>query len=84
MNTLWKGLGQATKLRILKACIFPLALYGCEAWTLHQVDLDRLEAFEMYCYRKILGIAWKHKVRNDKIRKIVNEKASILVNHVKK
>ena len=47
-----------TKLRILTACIFPIATYGCEAWTLGKTNLKRINAFEMKCYRKIVRISW--------------------------
>ena len=57
MNRLCKGQSSRTKLRVLTSCIFPIAVYGCEAWTLSKAALKRLLAFEMICYRKILCIS---------------------------
>ena len=47
VKSLWKGQDAQTKLRILRACIFPIGTYGCEAWTLGKTDLKRINAFEM-------------------------------------
>ena len=86
MSKIWKGQSNQTKLRILKACVFPIALYGCEIWTLHQSDIDRIQAFEMTCYRKILQITWKQKITNEEVRKRMNLKGigSHLIHHIKK
>ena len=40
------------------ACIFPIVTYGCETWVLRKLDIKRINAFEMKCYRKILRISW--------------------------
>ena len=78
---LWKGLKTQTKMRILRACIFPIAVYGCEAWTLHESDNKRLKAFEMYCYRSILNITWQQKITNEEVRKRLNITSSHLLGH---
>ena len=54
---------------LLKSCVLSALLYACETWTLKKTDRDRLNAFEMKCYRKILAVKWPDKVRNDDIRK---------------
>ena len=68
MKFLWKGQEAQTKLRILRACIFPIATYGCEAGTLGKTNLKRINAFEMKCYRKILRISWTEHRMNKSIR----------------
>ena len=84
MHKKWKGLGTTLKLKLLKTCIFPVALYGCEAWTLHQQSIEKINAFEMRCYGKILNISWKQKIKNDNIRKILNIKPNSPLDQVKK
>ena len=52
MKFLWKGQGVQTKLRILRTCIFPIAISGCEALMFGKMNLKRINAFEMKYYRK--------------------------------
>ena len=54
-----------TKIRLYKALIWPIALYGCESWTLKKVDERKLEAFEMKGLRMILRVSWTSKRTND-------------------
>ena len=46
------------KLRLLRALVFPIAVYGCESWSMNKADQKRVDAFEMWCYRRILRISW--------------------------
>ena len=70
MEKIWKGQDKQTKLKIVKACIFPTAIYGCEGWTLTTADEKKINAFETKCYWRILRIPWiakrKKKHRNPK------------------
>ena len=84
MNKLWKGQSIYTKLKVLKACIFPIALYGCEAWTPLQTDIRKIIAFEMKCYRKLLQITWTQKITNAEVRLRLNVTTSHLLQHFKK
>ena len=67
MKFLWKGQDAQQKPRILRACIFPIATYGCEAWMFGKTNLKRINAFEMKCYRKILRIL--DRVQNKQVNK---------------
>ena len=67
MATIWKGQCTQTKLRVLNSTVFPTATYGCEAWTLNKTNCQKISAFEMKCYRRILGIAWIEKVPNEEV-----------------
>ena len=58
MEKIWKGQDKQTKLKIVRACIFPTAIYGCEGWTLTTADEKKINAFETKCYRRILRIPW--------------------------
>ena len=51
----------STKKRLVKALVWPVATYRCEAWTLRKEDEKRIEAFEMKCYRRMLRIPWTAK-----------------------
>ena len=53
MKKLWQGQDKETKLRVLRACIFPMETYDCEAWVLRKTDEKKITAFENKCYRKI-------------------------------
>jgi len=55
----------STKIRLMKALVWPVATYGCESWTLRQNDETRVEAFEMKGLRKILRVSWTAKKTND-------------------
>ena len=53
-----RGEDKQTKLKIVRACIFPTAIYGCEGWTLKTADGKKINAFDTKCYRRILRIPW--------------------------
>src|SRR6218665_135781 len=69
-----KQIRHKTKLNILKTCVFSTLLYACEAWTLKKTDRDKILAFEMYCYRRLLQINWTQNVTNGEITKALNIK----------
>ena len=65
LGTIWKSaLHVSTKKRLVKALTWPVATYGCEAWTLRKEDEKRIEAFEMKCCRRTLRIPWTPKKSN--------------------
>ena len=82
MKRLWKGHSIDTTLSMRG--IFPVAIYGCEAWTPLQADIKRLEAFEMTCYRKLLQISWTQKITNVEVSSRLNITCSHLLKHFKK
>ena len=57
--------------------IWSVLLYGCEAWTISKGERRRLEAFEMWCYRKLLKINWVDKVTNEEVLNLMKEKKSL-------
>ena len=61
MKKLWKGTNEDTKLKFLKALIFPIATYGSETWCLSKQAEQRINSFQMKCLRKILRISWTKK-----------------------
>ena len=62
-----KDITLSSKLRLLNALVYPVLLYGSEIWTIKKNDLKKLVAFEMRCYRKVLNITWKDKIRNEDV-----------------
>ena len=58
-----------TKIDLVRACVFSVALYACETWTLRKADRTALLVFEMYCYRWILHVKRLDKIRNSEIRR---------------
>ena len=63
--------------RVLKICIWTKALYGCETWTVEPQERRRIEAFEMWCYRRMLGIKWEEHITNEEVLNRIGEKRSI-------
>ena len=47
-----------TKIRIVKAMVFPVVMYGCERWTIKKVEYQRIDAFELWCWRRFLRVPW--------------------------
>ena len=66
LNNIWKDHGIETnlKLQLLKCLIWPVMLYGCEAWTKKKADSKRIEAAEMWFYRRLLRVKWTEKRTN--------------------
>ena len=53
-----------TKVRLAKAMIFPVVVYGCESWTVKKVEHRRIDAFELWCWRRLLRVPWTAKKSN--------------------
>ena len=47
-----------TKVRLVKAMVFPVVMYGCESWTIKKAEHQRIEAFELWCWRRLLKVPW--------------------------
>ena len=47
-----------TKVRLAKAVVFPVVMYGCESWTIKKVEHQRTDAFELWCWRRLLRVSW--------------------------
>src|SRR6218665_1621952 len=67
MKQIWKshGIKLTTKVRLMKASVWPVATYRCESWTIKKRDERRIEAFEMKCIRRILRVSWTQKKTNE-------------------
>ena len=53
-----------TKVRLVKAVVFPVVMYGCESWTVKKADRRRIDAFELWCWRRLLRVPWTARTSN--------------------
>ena len=58
-----------TKVRLIKAMVFPLVMYGCESWTINKAECQRIDAFELRCWRRLLRVPWTARRSNQSILK---------------
>ena len=58
-----------TKVRLVKAMVFPVAMYGCESWTVKKAERRRIDAFELWCWRRLLRVPWIARRSNQSILK---------------
>ena len=56
-----------TKVRLVKAMVFPVVMYGCESWTVKKVEHRRIDAFELWCWRRLLRVPWTARRSNQSI-----------------
>ena len=61
-----------TKVRLVKAMVFPIVMYGCESWTIKKAGCQRIDAFELWCWRRLLRIPWTARRSNQSILKEIN------------
>ena len=61
-----------TKVRLVKAMVFPIVMYGCESQTIKKAECRRIDAFELWCWRRLLRIAWTSRRSNQSIQKEIN------------
>ena len=66
-----------TKVCIVKAMIFPLVMYGCESWTVKKAELQRIDAFELWCWRRLLRVPWTARRSNQSILNEINPEYSL-------
>ena len=59
-----------TKVRLVRAMVFPVVMYGCESWTVKKTEHRRIDAFELWCWRRLLRIPWTARRSNQSILKI--------------
>ena len=58
-----------TKVRLVKAMVFPVVIYGCESWTVKEAERRRIDAFELWCWRRLLSVPWTARRSNQSILK---------------
>ena len=80
LNNIWKdrGIPNDLKVQILKCLVWPVMLYGCEAWTLRKEEENKINAAEMWFYRRLLRIQWTEKRTNDSVLEELSVKKEVL------
>ena len=66
-----------TKVRLVKAMVFPVVMYGCESWTVKKAKHRRIDAFELRCWRRVLRVPWTARSSNQSILKEINPGISL-------
>ena len=62
---------------VVKAMLFPLVVYGCESWTIKKAESQRIDAFELWCWRRLLRVPWTARRSNQSILKEINTDYSL-------
>ena len=65
------------KVRLVKAFVFPVVMYGCESWTMKKVVYRRIDAFELWCWRRLLRVPWTARGSNQSVLKKISPKYSL-------
>ena len=72
-----KDITLPTKVHIVKAMVFPVVMYGCESWIIKKVECWRIDAFELWCRRRLLRVPWTARSSNQSILKEINPEYSL-------
>ena len=66
-----------TKVRLVKAMVFPVVMYGCESWTIKKAERRRIDTFELWCWRRLLRVPWTARRSNQSILKEISPECSL-------
>ena len=67
----------STEVRLAKAMVFPVVMYGCESWTVKKAECQRIAAFELWCWRRLLSVPWTARRSNQSILKEISPGISL-------
>ena len=67
----------STKVRLVKAMVFPIVMYGCESWTIKKAEHQRIDTFELWCWRRLLRVPWTARRSNQSILKEISPGCSL-------
>ena len=67
-----------TKFHLVKAIVFPVVMYGCESWTIKKAECQRIDAFELWCWRRLLRVPWTARRSNQSILKEISPRCSLV------
>ena len=73
-----KGFGIVAKVYLVKAMVFPVVMYGCESWTIEKAEPQRIDAFELWCWRRLLRVPWTARRSNQSILKEISPGCSLV------
>ena len=66
-----------TKVCLVKAIVFPVVMYGCESWTMKKAEHQKIDAFDLWCWRRLLRVPWTARRSNQSILKQINPGCSL-------
>ena len=72
-----RGITLPTKVRLVKAVVFPVVMYGCESWTVKKAEHQRIDGFELWCWRRLLIVPWTTRRSNQSILKEISPGCSL-------
>ena len=72
-----RGITLPTKVCLIKAMVFPVVMYGCESWTVKKAEHGRIDAFELWCWRRLLRVPWTARRSNQSILKEISPRCSL-------
>ena len=67
----------STKVHLVKAVVFPVVMYGCESWTIKKAECRRIDAFELWCWRRLLRVPWTVRISNQSTLKEISPGCSL-------
>ena len=73
-----RGITLPTKVRLVKAMVFPVVMYGCESWTVKKAEPRRIDGFELWCWRRLLRVPWTARRSNQYILKEISPEYAVL------
>ena len=76
MTNLDRDVTLSTKVHLVKAMVFPLVMYGCESWTLKKAERQRIDAFELWCWKRLLRVPWTASRSSQSILKEISPECS--------
>ena len=72
-----RGITLPTKVCLVKAMVFPVVMYGCESWTVKKAEHGRIDAFDLWCWRRLLRVPWTERRSNQSILKEISPECSL-------
>ena len=79
LDSIWKSrdIIWPTRVHLVKAMVFPVVMYGCEIWTVKKAEYQRIDAFELWCWRRLLRVPWTARRSNQSIVKEISPGISL-------
>ena len=72
-----KDITLSTKLHLVKVMVFPVVMYGCESWAIKKAESQRIDGFELWCWRRLLRVRWTARISNQSILKEISPEYSL-------
>ena len=72
-----RDITQPTKIHLVKAMVFPVVMYGCQSWSIQKAESQRIDAFEVRCWRRLLRVPWTARRQNQSILKEISPASSL-------